>query len=208
MTSDKGGEDAAGRCHPSSCSVGRSGRVPEAAGQRVREGDQTERARGQRREAGWYHPISLPKHPQFKNHFFLSFLLQPSKLSNDLVQQFLVPDQTPPILEAEMSLRAEQIDGSGGCALTPDGQNKQEASQEVRTQPARRSEERRTSRTAEPEEERMEEVKQTEERLQPEGRQAEAILPENDRRQVRLFDLEMLYGFKTRFSSNGFHFLS
>ncbi|XP_053728507.1 unconventional myosin-XVIIIb-like isoform X2 [Synchiropus splendidus] len=33
---------------------------------------------------------------------------QPSKLSGDLVQQFLVPDQTPPILEAEMALRAEQ----------------------------------------------------------------------------------------------------
>uniref|UniRef100_A0A3B4WTY5 Unconventional myosin-XVIIIb-like n=1 Tax=Seriola lalandi dorsalis TaxID=1841481 RepID=A0A3B4WTY5_SERLL len=33
----------------------------------------------------------------------------PSKLSDNLVQQFLVPDQTPPILEAEMSLRAEQL---------------------------------------------------------------------------------------------------
>lgn len=108
-----------------------------------------------------------------------------------------------------MSLRAEQIDGSGGCALTPEGQNKQEAGQEVRTQPARRSEERRATRRAEPEEERMEEVKQAEERLQPEGRQEEAILPENDRRQVRLLlDLEMLYGFKRRFPSNGFHFLS
>uniref|UniRef100_A0A3Q1CN03 Myosin motor domain-containing protein n=1 Tax=Amphiprion ocellaris TaxID=80972 RepID=A0A3Q1CN03_AMPOC len=33
----------------------------------------------------------------------------PSKLSDNLVQQFLIPDQTPPILEAEMSLRAEQL---------------------------------------------------------------------------------------------------
>uniref|UniRef100_A0A3Q1H286 Myosin XVIIIB n=1 Tax=Acanthochromis polyacanthus TaxID=80966 RepID=A0A3Q1H286_9TELE len=33
----------------------------------------------------------------------------PSKLSGNLVQQFLIPDQTPPILEAEMSLRAEQL---------------------------------------------------------------------------------------------------
>ncbi|XP_071322123.1 unconventional myosin-XVIIIb-like isoform X2 [Trachinotus anak] len=33
----------------------------------------------------------------------------PNKLSDNLVQQFLVPDQTPPILEAEMSLRAEQL---------------------------------------------------------------------------------------------------
>ncbi|XP_066507177.1 unconventional myosin-XVIIIb-like [Hoplias malabaricus] len=34
---------------------------------------------------------------------------QPSKLSEKLVQQFLLPDQTPPILEAEMALRAEQL---------------------------------------------------------------------------------------------------
>ncbi|MCJ8742359.1 hypothetical protein PDJAM_G00081270 [Pangasius djambal] len=33
----------------------------------------------------------------------------PSKLSENLVQQFLLPDQTPPILEAEMALRAEQM---------------------------------------------------------------------------------------------------
>ncbi|KAK7895438.1 hypothetical protein WMY93_020763 [Mugilogobius chulae] len=33
----------------------------------------------------------------------------PSKLSNNLVQQFLIPDQTPPILEAEMSLKTEQL---------------------------------------------------------------------------------------------------
>ncbi|XP_077479786.1 unconventional myosin-XVIIIb [Stigmatopora argus] len=32
----------------------------------------------------------------------------PRKLSDDLVQQFLLPDQTPPILEAEMLLRAEK----------------------------------------------------------------------------------------------------
>lgn len=124
------------------------------------------------------------------------------------MQQFLVPDQTPPILEAEMSLRAEQINGSGRCTLTPDGQNKQEARQEVRTQPARRSEERRARIWAEPEEEKMEEGKQaeqTEERLQPEGRQAEANGAEDDRRQVRLsLDLEGLSGFKTRFPSGGF----
>uniref|UniRef100_A0AAY4B1S9 Myosin motor domain-containing protein n=1 Tax=Denticeps clupeoides TaxID=299321 RepID=A0AAY4B1S9_9TELE len=33
----------------------------------------------------------------------------PSKLSDNLVQHFLLPDQTPPILEAEMALRAEQL---------------------------------------------------------------------------------------------------
>lgn len=85
-----------------------------------------------------------------------------------------------------MSLRAEQINGSGRCTLTPDGQNKQEARQEVRTQPARRSEERRATIRPEPEEEQMEEAEQAEERLQPEGRQAEANVTENNRRQVRL----------------------
>uniref|UniRef100_A0A4W5PJ62 Myosin motor domain-containing protein n=1 Tax=Hucho hucho TaxID=62062 RepID=A0A4W5PJ62_9TELE len=33
----------------------------------------------------------------------------PSKLSDNLVQQFLLPDQTPPILEAEMALRNEHL---------------------------------------------------------------------------------------------------
>uniref|UniRef100_A0A8C5A4H3 Myosin motor domain-containing protein n=1 Tax=Gadus morhua TaxID=8049 RepID=A0A8C5A4H3_GADMO len=33
----------------------------------------------------------------------------PSKLSDNLVQQFLLEDQTPPILEAEMLLRAQQL---------------------------------------------------------------------------------------------------
>lgn len=33
----------------------------------------------------------------------------PSKLSDNLVQNFLLPDQTPPILEAEMALRSEQL---------------------------------------------------------------------------------------------------
>lgn len=35
--------------------------------------------------------------------------LQPSKLSENLVQQFLVPDKTPSILEAEMALRADVV---------------------------------------------------------------------------------------------------
>ncbi|XP_016343496.1 unconventional myosin-XVIIIb-like, partial [Sinocyclocheilus anshuiensis] len=33
----------------------------------------------------------------------------PRKLSDNLVQNFLLPDQTPPILEAEMALRTEQL---------------------------------------------------------------------------------------------------
>lgn len=101
------------------------------------------------------------------------------------MQQFLLPDQTPPILEAEMSLRAEQGDGSGGRTLTPDAQNA-EARQEVKTQQHRRSEERRTTTGTEQEEDRMEAREQTEERQQPEGRQAPAILPPrpDDRGQV------------------------
>lgn len=153
-------------------------------------------------------PSALPNTRNSKTISFFRFLLQPSKLSNDLVQQFLVPDQTPPILEAEMSLRAEQVDGSVRCALTPDAQTKQEARQEVQTQPARRSEERRTMIRAQPEEERIEEVKQaeqTEERLQPEGRQAEANVAENEIRQVQLLlGSEDLSGYKTPFPSNGF----
>ncbi|XP_061732171.1 LOW QUALITY PROTEIN: unconventional myosin-XVIIIb-like [Nerophis ophidion] len=39
--------------------------------------------------------------------------IQPRKLSDDLVQQFLLPDQTPPILEAEMLLRAEHAVTNG-----------------------------------------------------------------------------------------------
>uniref|UniRef100_A0A8D3A9Y7 Myosin motor domain-containing protein n=1 Tax=Scophthalmus maximus TaxID=52904 RepID=A0A8D3A9Y7_SCOMX len=46
----------------------------------------------------------------------------PNKLSDNLVQQFLLPDQTPPILEAEMALRAEQLLSSSssrqGCGAT------------------------------------------------------------------------------------------
>lgn len=109
---------------------------------------------------------------------FFPSLPQPSKLSNDLVQQFLLPDQTPPILEAEMSLRAEQLE---------DEQINHDAGAEARTQQHSRSEERRRRtgrKEAEEEEERVEAREQAEERLQPEGRQAEAVEPESDRRQV------------------------
>lgn len=46
---------------------------------------------------------------------------QPRKLSDNLVQHFSLPDETPPILEAEMTLRAEQlVNGERGqhAALT------------------------------------------------------------------------------------------
>ncbi|CAF87418.1 unnamed protein product, partial [Tetraodon nigroviridis] len=99
----KGGEDAAGHSHPSAASVRCTGRISEAAGQGIREGDQAEGARGQRGEAGGYHPSVPQTAVKSKTTVFFRFLLQPNKLSNDLVQQFLLPDQTPPILEAEMS---------------------------------------------------------------------------------------------------------
>lgn len=96
------------------------------------------------------------------------------------MQQFLLPDQTPPTLEAQTSLQAEPVEGSGGRTLSPEAQNKQEAGQEVRAQQRRKSEERRTMTRQEAEEEK----ERTEAAEQPEGRQAQAILPENDRRQV------------------------
>ncbi|XP_036384413.1 unconventional myosin-XVIIIb-like [Megalops cyprinoides] len=44
----------------------------------------------------------------------------PSKLSDNLVQQFLLPDETPPILEAEMALRAQQmLNGEQGRHAAP-----------------------------------------------------------------------------------------
>uniref|UniRef100_A0A3Q4GG27 Unconventional myosin-XVIIIb-like n=1 Tax=Neolamprologus brichardi TaxID=32507 RepID=A0A3Q4GG27_NEOBR len=46
----------------------------------------------------------------------------PNKLSDNLVQQFLLPDQTPPILEAEMSLRTEQFSNNSDNSK-PQGRN-------------------------------------------------------------------------------------
>lgn len=49
---DKGGEDAGGCSRrSSSASVGAARRLPQTAGPRDREGDQTERTGGQRRES-------------------------------------------------------------------------------------------------------------------------------------------------------------
>ncbi|KAM4527204.1 unconventional myosin-XVIIIb isoform 2-T2 [Odontesthes bonariensis] len=77
----------------------------------------------------------------------------PNKLSDNLVQQFLNPDQTPPILEAEMSLRAEQLSNSGEQKrsnaqsdgrsssqrhiLTPDSDAKPESRKDVTPEPPR-----------------------------------------------------------------------
>ncbi|XP_037609622.1 unconventional myosin-XVIIIb-like isoform X2 [Sebastes umbrosus] len=130
---------------------------------------------------------------------------QPSKLSDNLVQQFLLPDQTPPILEAEMALRAEQLiqnsrssSSSQRQIFSPEPGNKQETKQEVtpvplkqqqQQQPDMRSLERSKKKKVQ-EEERIEEVQQVErkeegmeERMEPEGRQADTTVTE--RREVR-----------------------
>ncbi|XP_059893989.1 unconventional myosin-XVIIIb-like isoform X1 [Gadus macrocephalus] len=75
----------------------------------------------------------------------------PSKLSDNLVQQFLLEDQTPPILEAEMLLRAQQLAESASerenssqsnrrilsprPPVTPELQNGQSKEQEVTPKP-------------------------------------------------------------------------
>lgn len=123
----------------------------------------------------------------------------PSKLSDGLVQQFLLPDQTPPILEAEMSLRAEQQLISNKLALDAERRSR---NQEVMSPPhmQRRKEDVRSETSGEKlqpkreQEERMEEVKQVkqvkqveeaEERQEPEGRQADVTVTEQHRREVR-----------------------
>lgn len=196
-TTDKGGENAGGHGRPSAASVSSARRLPQTAGQRLREGDQTERAGGQRRETSvWYQSgINSLVNLSFPNSSYSCFfLLQPNKLSNDLVQQFLLPDQTPPILEAEMSLRAEQLINNSKHIVPPDCQNKQETRQEVTPQPPKQQQDMRSEKSqgtpqAEREQGRIEEVKQveeTEERQEPEGRQADATITEHDRGEVRI----------------------
>ncbi|XP_040915417.1 unconventional myosin-XVIIIb-like isoform X2 [Toxotes jaculatrix] len=138
----------------------------------------------------------------------------PSKLSDNLVQQFLIPDQTPPILEAEMSLRAEQLisnsrqgpnsaqsDGRSSSqrhTVSPDPDSKQQTRNDATPEPPRQKHDRRTEKKskempqAEQKTERKEEVKQVEtkeegmeERQEPEGRQADTAVTEQDRREVR-----------------------
>ncbi|KAM3874623.1 unconventional myosin-XVIIIb [Diretmus argenteus] len=137
----------------------------------------------------------------------------PSKLSDNLVQQFLLPDQTPPILEAEMSLRAEQLlDGEAGRhsaqsdrrssshgstgVITPELNGKQETRQDRTLEPPKRemrSSEKEEEKSAPGERKRERiEVKEgegkeegREERQEPEGRQADANITERERREVR-----------------------
>uniref|UniRef100_A0A8C4DI61 Myosin motor domain-containing protein n=1 Tax=Dicentrarchus labrax TaxID=13489 RepID=A0A8C4DI61_DICLA len=118
---------------------------------------------------------------------------QPSKLSDNLVQQFLLPDQTPPILEAEMSLRAEQLISNSKHIVSPDPASKQDTGQEVTPEPPKKHQDMRSERSkrtppAEQPKGRIEEVKQVEkkeERQEPEGRQADTTVTETDRREVR-----------------------
>ncbi|XP_071401391.1 unconventional myosin-XVIIIb-like [Centroberyx affinis] len=137
----------------------------------------------------------------------------PSKLSDNLVQQFLLPDQTPPILEAEMSLRAEQLVNSERGrhsarsdsktppqtgTVTPDLNNKQETRRDVTPEPPEkqtqemRSQEEKVSESKKtpPVEQKkgkieLKEVEKKEERQEPEGRQADATVTEQERREVR-----------------------
>ncbi len=134
--------------------------------------------------------------------------MQPSKLSNNLVQQFLLPDQTPPILEAEMSLRAQQLINNNKHIVSPEPGNTQESWQKVTPEQQEQQKEIRQKVTPEPQKqpqemrseksqntpqagqkkERIEEVKQVEkkeERQEPEGRQADTTITEHEsRRQV------------------------
>ncbi|XP_031143663.1 unconventional myosin-XVIIIb isoform X1 [Sander lucioperca] len=126
---------------------------------------------------------------------------QPSKLSDNLVQQFLLPDQTPPILEAEMSLRAEQqmnsnkhTDGrtsSQRQIYSPDPGNKKETRQEVTPEPLKQQQEVKSEKNMkkQQEKERIEVVEKKEEkmeeRLEPEGRQADTTVTEHNTREVR-----------------------
>ncbi|KAM9307416.1 unconventional myosin-XVIIIb [Pholidichthys leucotaenia] len=136
----------------------------------------------------------------------------PNKLSGNLVQQFLIPDQTPPIFEAEMALRAEQLinsskgrnsDQSDGRSssqrhiVTPDSGNTSETGLEITLESPKQKlnesleQKGKTRLQAEKKNERIGGVEQVkkkeegmEERQEPEGRQ-DTNVTENDRSEVR-----------------------
>ncbi|XP_051906479.1 unconventional myosin-XVIIIb-like isoform X3 [Hippocampus zosterae] len=118
---------------------------------------------------------------------------QPSKLSDNLVQQFLLPDQTPPILEAEMLLRAEKQSHSSSPAVSPHPpspqrtavipngtETRREVTPELYTRGKGETEEVKASLQ---EEEKVEEM--LEKRQEPEGRLADANVMEFDRGEVK-----------------------
>lgn len=140
---------------------------------------------------------------------------QPSKLSDNLVQQFLLPDQTPPILEAEMSLRAEKLisnsrQGRNSAQsdhtssplrhiVSPEPANRPETRPAVTPEPPKQKQDMTSQKEStkapqaeQKKEERIEKVQQVqkkeeemEKRQEPEGRQADATITEQDRREVR-----------------------
>ncbi|XP_057675064.1 unconventional myosin-XVIIIb-like isoform X1 [Corythoichthys intestinalis] len=109
---------------------------------------------------------------------------QPSKLSDNLVQQFLLPDQTPPILEAEMLLRAEKrgpAQSPLGCTALPE---KLEIQRELAAEPSPSLPDELEGAQA-----RLQEVTQkensSEERQEPEGMQADAGVTEERGAEVK-----------------------
>ncbi|XP_077442138.1 unconventional myosin-XVIIIb [Vanacampus margaritifer] len=106
---------------------------------------------------------------------------QPSKLSDNLVQQFLLPDQTPPILEAEMLLRAEKQGQAASPALSPRPPPSQRSA--VLPSKTRREVTTETFAAGRAESEGAElslQEEMSEERQEPEGRLADAAVMECD----------------------------
>uniref|UniRef100_A0A3B3XIC3 Myosin motor domain-containing protein n=1 Tax=Poecilia mexicana TaxID=48701 RepID=A0A3B3XIC3_9TELE len=113
---------------------------------------------------------------------------EPHKLSDNLVQQFLVPDQTPPILEAEMALRAEQVSNSKqkrSDSVQSDGvppsqrhiMTPESDGQTLSPEPPKQNQ---------TDDRKLVETNQNgmEERQEPEGRQADATVPEQNGKEV------------------------
>ncbi|XP_061553551.1 unconventional myosin-XVIIIb-like isoform X3 [Phycodurus eques] len=119
----------------------------------------------------------------------------PSKLSDNLVQQFLLPDQTPPILEAEMLLRAEKHGDAPVSAHSPRPPSSQrsaalpgktETRREVMPEPQTGgTRENEGAEVSLWEEEQVKTKEKTEERQEPEGRLAYATVTECDREKVK-----------------------
>ncbi|XP_072228607.1 LOW QUALITY PROTEIN: unconventional myosin-XVIIIb-like [Leuresthes tenuis] len=145
-----------------------------------------------------------PKEPEVKEE------RPPNKLSDNLVQQFLNPDQTPPILEAEMSLRAEQLnnhseqkrcnaqsDGRSSSQrhiMTPDSDSKPETRKDVTPEPGKSKQQEKQQQEKQQQEKQHKKTPQAEQkkekkegmeqRQEPEGKQEDTTI-EHDRREVR-----------------------
>lgn len=121
------------------------------------------------------------------------------------MQQFLNPDQTSPILEAEMALRAEQLNSNSEHVcnseppgnrsstqryiLTPESEGNQQAKQEVKLlkpQHQHMGSEKKSQKLAQADQSRRREEEKMEERQEPEGRQADSVVTER-KKEVCLF---------------------